>query len=211
MEERLRSRVRREVVAAQADEIRPRDQLVPLRLAPSDDLAGHERPQHALPADGHEGGGGRDRRPLRAQLVGNRDEHPPAIAAPGGRQRRDRHRVGLGEAALGPSSHAFDVLENGPAIETCQDDIGARRAEEFELRGLRGERIHADQGPHTESEAGQGEARIRHRAAEPPATGIVGRKVAGGGPDDQRDRVVRELGCILQTPFLPFGVDLVFL
>ena len=211
IDERLRRRLRREVVPAQADEICPRDELVQHRRAPPNDLAGNERPEHALPADGHEGARGRDLRPRRGQLVGDRGEHPARIATPAGRQRRGRDRVGRREAALDPSAGPFDVLEDGPAIEASQRDLGARHAEEVELLSLRGERIDPDQSPDAEPETRQRERGVGHRAAEAPAAKIVGRKVPRSGTDDHHDRAFRKLGCILQTPFLPFGVDRVFL
>jgi hypothetical protein len=96
-------------------------------------------------------------------------------------------------------------------LEPRKRDLGAGGPQQIELARFRGDRIDADQRTDTQPKVRQREGRVRRRAAEAPAPRIVGREVAGGGADDQRDGVVREPGCILQTPFLPFGVDRVFL
>ncbi len=111
------------------------------------------------------------------------------------------------------SAGRFDVLEDRRAIEAGENHIDALSSEQVELMGLRGDHVDTDQGPGVQPESRQGERGVGHGAAEPPTSGIVGGKVSRGGADHDHDhdRVVRKLGCILQSPFLPFGVDRVFL
>ncbi len=132
-------------------------------------------------------------------------------AHPCGRQHRDGDPIGFRDAHLNASAGRFDVLEDRSAVEACLHDLGAGSAEEIELLRLRGDRVDTNQGPDVQPESRQGERSVGHRAAEPPASGIVRREVARRRADHEHDRVVNGLGCILQAPFLPFGVDRVFL
>jgi hypothetical protein len=189
-EQVFRRCARREVVQAEADEVRARDELVSGGVAPANDLADDERAEHPLPTDGHKGGVRRHRRPLRNQLVGDRKEEPGRLAAPGVWQCRDRYRIRGREAPLDPPPNGLDILEDRPVVESREHDLGACCTEEVELPSLRRDRIDSDQRPDAESQPGEGEGPVCDRATEAPASWIVGREVAGGSADDQRDRVI---------------------
>jgi hypothetical protein len=129
--------------------------------------------QESLPADAEEAAVARGD-PRVADLAGHGDEQDGVGAVPpGSRKCGDGQRVRGRNAALAAPLGLLDVLEHGPGVQRRQGQLDASVAQQGQLAGARRRSIDADDGPNVQPETREGEGRIRHGPAEPPAAGVV--------------------------------------
>ena len=86
------------------------------------------------------------------------------------------------------------MSNTGPGCELGERDDDARGAQEVELARRSRVGVDADERPHPEPEATEGERAVRHGATEPPAAGVVGRDVTRRRADDEHGRRGRHEG-----------------
>src|SRR5207253_1871571 len=104
--------------------------------------------------------------------------------APRRPQRLDAQWTRRRPRDLDPTLGRLDVLEHRAALERNDSDVDAGNAEEIELGRRRRPVVRPDECRGSQTEPGDGQGRVGHSAAEPPAATVIRGNVIGSFEHD---------------------------